>query len=443
MTFSEVAELPGAGHLLVYEHGWQSWSPTGTHPATATSPRPASPARQVMGYRPEKKLPEQGFQGEGLLAIAPEGGGLIRIWSAPEPVREVASIRARVEHGRVVVSADAPVTETVVEASSIESALARWADRVAVAHSLPAVASIPPVWCSWYQYFGSVREEDVRENLATAASLDLPIGVVQVDDGHQAEVGDWLLTSGRFGRPVAAMAAEVRAAGHRAGIWTAPLLAGERSLLLAQHPDWMVGEADAGENWGQRLHVLDITHPDAAEWLVMVFRTLSEWGFDYFKLDFLYAGALPGRRRQDASPLDAYRQALGLIRVGVGPRATLLGCGAPILPSLGLLDAMRVGPDIATHLEPAEDDDLSAPSQRGAALAVAARAFQHGRFWVNDPDCLVVRPEVERREQWAGTVERYGGLRASGDRLASLDGWGLEVTRRLLTSSSPRPLVET
>ena len=174
----------------------------------------------------------------------------------------------------------------------------------------------------------------------------------------------------------------------------------------------------------------------------MVFRTLSEWGFDYFKLDFLYAGALPGRRRQDASPLAAYRRAMRLIRGAVGPQATLLGCGAPILPSLGLFDAMRVGPDIATRLEPAGDGDLSAPSQRGATLAVTARAFQHGRFWVNDPDCLIVRPEVEARQQWAGIVERHGGLRASGDRLASLDGWGLEVTRRLLTPSPPHPLVD-
>jgi len=48
---------------------------------------------------------------------------------------------------------------------------------------------------------------------------------------------------------------------------------------------------------------------------------------------------------------------------------------------------------------------------------------------------------MERREEWAGVVERYGGLRASGDRLAALDGWGLETTRRLLTPSSARPLL--
>jgi hypothetical protein len=56
----------------------------------------------------------------------------------------------------------------------------------------------------------------------------------------------------------------------------------------------------------------------------------------------------------------------------------------------------------------------------------------HRRLWVNDPDCLLARPGVERREEWAATVQRFGGPRATGDDLAELDGWGLAATRRLL-----------
>ena len=440
-SFLEIAEIPGAPGLSVYEHGWQSWSPSGTYPATATSPRPAFRARQVIGYRPEKRLPRTGFQAEGLLAVAPTGGGTVRVWYAPDPSREVASIRARVVAGRLIVSADGAVGETEIEASGMDAALARWADEFARAQDIPPVISIPPVWCTWYHYFREVTAADVSENLEAAGGLGLPIGVVQVDDGFSDDVGDWLRTSARFGRPLAAVADEVRGTGRRAGIWTAPLLVGERSRIRFEHPDWLVEGADAGRSWDQRLHVLDITHPAAAEHLGTVFRSLSEWGFDYFKLDFLYAGALPGRRRQDASALDAYRASLALVRDAVGPGATLLGCGAPLLPSIGLVDAMRVGPDIATHYEPAPGRDISAPSQRGAAQTVRARAFQHGRFWVNDPDCLIARPGMERREEWAGVIERYGGLRASGDRLSALDGWGLETTRRLLTPSSPRALV--
>jgi alpha-galactosidase len=48
---------------------------------------------------------------------------------------------------------------------------------------------------------------------------------------------------------------------------------------------------------------------------------------------------------------------------------------------------------------------------------------------------------VERRAEWAAHIERDGGLRGSSDRLAALDDWGLETTRRLLRPSSPAPMV--
>jgi alpha-galactosidase len=76
------------------------------------------------------------------------------------------------------------------------------------------------------------------------------------------------------------------------------------------------------------------------------------------------------------------------------------------------------------------------PSQRSATLTGRARAWQNGLFWVNDPDCLIVGPQVERREQWAARIAGYGGLLCSSDRLGSLDAWGLEVTRRLLAEAA-------
>jgi alpha-galactosidase len=66
-----------------------------------------------------------------------------------------------------------------------------------------------------------------------------------------------------------------------------------------------------------------------------------------------------------------------------------------------------------------------------------ARAWQHGRFWVNDADCLVARPSFAARREWAQIIERYGGLRSASDRIADLDDWGMETTRRLLATAPP------
>jgi alpha-galactosidase len=437
LSFRDVAEAQLGPRARVYEHGWQSWTPTGVYPAAGTSPRPPSTRSQTMHYRGEATPPERGFQAAGLLAFDPGDGGAIRIWSAPQPGREVPDIRALAQDGRLRVSADGEVTETS-HATDLWAALGEWADGLAERAGVGPMRSVDPGWCTWYQYFKEVSEDDVLENLAAMSRLDLDVQVVQIDDGYQAEIGDWLDRSPRFPRPLKELADRIRAEGRRAGIWTAPLLVGSRSQVAAEHPDWLVGGADAGYNWDQPLGALDVTHPDAAAHLQRVFHTFADWGFDYFKIDFVYAGALSGRRHSDATGVAAYRESAWLIREAIGPGATLLGCGAPILPSVGLYDAMRISPDVAPLYEPG-DGDLGAPSQLSAVHTGRARAFQHGRFWINDPDCLIVRPEVERREDWAEHVERFGGLRASSDRLESLDSWGLETTRRLLRPSPTEP----
>ncbi|WP_411733978.1 glycoside hydrolase family 36 protein [Paeniglutamicibacter sp.] len=259
-------------------------------------------------------------------------------------------------------------------------------------------------------------------------------------DGYEAEIGDWLERSNRFG-PLPELTARIRATGRRAGIWVAPFLVGANSRVAREHPGWLVGGADGGHGWGQALYVLDVTHPEAAEHLTHVFRTLAADGFGYFKLDFIYAGAIAGRRHADADPVAAYRRGLELIRAGAGEDAVIVGCGAPLLPSIGLVDAMRVSPDIHAEWQPEEfGGDITQPGMRSALTTGRARAWMHGRWWVNDPDCLLVRPAVEQRERWAAHLRAYSGLAASSDPLEQLDERGLELTRELLRPSSPAPV---
>ena len=145
----------------------------------------------------------------------------------------------------------------------------------------------------------------------------------------------------------------------------------------------------------------------------------------------MYAGALPGRRSEDGAPLAAYREGLRIIRRGAGEGATLIGCGAPLLPSIGLVDAMRVGPDVLP--EPGRGDEDIRGAIAKALQVTRARAWMNGRLWVSDPDCLVTRPEIPERETWASHVSSYGGLVVSSDRLDELDGRGLELTRSALS----------
>jgi alpha-galactosidase len=435
---------------MVYEHGWQSWSPTSAYRLDQRPFRPVSDDRRVGNYHPERTAPHDAFWGEGLLAVDPGTGDGVHVFGAPAPNGDIPSIRAEVDGDAVLVRADGPVDHLVVPAGpggtadgeeaphrALDRALGRWGDGFAAAAEVGDRNPPPTAWCSWYHYFEHVTQADIEENLQAIDELGLPVDVVQIDDGYQAELGDWLQLSDRF-PSLAAIVGAIR----RAGIWVAPFLVGERSELARAHPDWLVDGARAGHGWGgQRLFALDTTHPGAEGYLRGVFGTLRELGVDYFKIDFVYAGAMAGRRADPTvSGVEAYRHGLRLVRDAIGPEAFLLGCGAPILPSVGLVDAMRVGPDIAHHVEPL-DGDLSQPSQRAAAQNSRWRAWQQGRFWTNDADCLVTGTHVERREEWAGIVARYSGLRASSDRLRRLDEWGLAVIRRLLQPGLVAPFV--
>jgi alpha-galactosidase len=332
------------------------------------------------------------------------------VYAAPDPAREVPSIRVRAVGDGLAVASDGPVVRHVYD-GGIPTALARWADQVVYGAGLAPPRPVPPMWCSWYCYWDKVTDAQVLENLGLFDDAGISAGIVQIDDGYQGGIGDWLDVRAGFG-DLAGLARRIPGTGRRAGIWTVPLLAGQHSRLYAEQPGWMVGGADAG------------------------YGTFRDMGFSLYKVDFMYAGALPGRRHDDRTPFAAYRRALEIIREAVGPEAIILGCGAPIFPSLGLVDVMRVSPDTAATLFH-ESGDASMPSSRNAIRAGSAREWQHGRFWVNDPDCLIVRPGVQEREQWATWIGQSAGLRTSSDPIAALDDWGLATTRRLLRPSGP------
>ncbi|WP_405149627.1 alpha-galactosidase [Sphaerisporangium sp. NBC_01403] len=433
--FTDVGEIAcDARHALVFEHGWQSWSPSGTYRLDETPPRAADANIQVLAYRPESPVPQGVFQGEGLLAVDPGDGGPVHVWSSPGHLA-VPSIRARRAGGTLVISADGPVRHWRVE-GPLDSVLAGWADTMAWPLA-PAISAVPPLWCTWYGYWDKITEADVTENLALADRHGIDVDLFLIDDGYETGIGDWLDVRPTFGSLERAVGT-IADSGRRTGIWVAPYLVGRNSRLFEEHPDWTVPGVSAGHMWDQDLAVLDVTHPAAAEHLATVFRELTALGITHFKLDYCYAGAMRGRRHDDVDPITAYRRGLELIREATGPEAVIHGCGAPLLPSLGLVDIMRVSPDTAPRRLP-RAGDISQPSQLGARLTGEAREFLHARWWVNDPDCLIVRPEVETREEWAAHVESSGGLRGASDPIAALDEWGLATTRRLMTATRPGP----
>jgi alpha-galactosidase len=267
-------------------------------------------------------------------------------------------------------------------------------------------ARAPLGWCSWYQYFHEVTPEDVRANFEAAAGRGLEL--VQIDDGYQAAIGDWLDVRPTWKDALEPLAMEIRHHGMQAGIWTAPFLVGEDSALLRDHPDWVPTHSSGHpskavlnqESWGGWAYVLDTTRPDVLDHLRSTYSTLVDRGFDYHKIDFCFSAALPARRSDPTmTRAEALRAGLDAVRDGIGDDSFLLGCGCPFGPAVGVVDAMRVSADVAPSWSPEAHWPGLAESAPAAVNAIAAsvlRAPLHRRVFINDPDCLLLRPTDTR-----------------------------------------------
>ncbi len=296
-------------------------------------------------------------------------------------------------------------------------------------------------WNSWYELWSDVDEEAVlanaslaRDVLADALPGAPPLRVV-IDDGWQVAWGEWTAND-KFPSGLAGTASALHAEGLEVGVWLAPLLVDADSELVAEHPGWFVGGVEFPHLVEGPMRVLDVTQPDAAAHLQARVTDIVGWGFDFLKIDFLFAGTWPGERHTTVTAMAAYGLALQLIREAAGEDVILLAVGAPGLPSLPWVDAWRVGSDIA--VEPFGASWVFAPNQ---LRSVAARWPLCART-LCDADPVLLRAPLTQEEVDTGAwvVALSGGALFLSDDLRALPaerrGWGLDDGRAMLAVST-------
>jgi alpha-galactosidase len=476
-----------------FSNGWQSWNYTGVYGANekfkrtrlgpltapmrvnAGTPQPkerghfASDMFGVLGDRTRRKgilagfLSQQEHFGSLEAWVRPPEPGL-RLWANGDsaflkPGKTMTTDWACLH----ILNLDDPDPfEPYLEAVACQHGLE---DRLPPSqHGSPdgADTAIPVGWCSWYQFFERVTAEDVRRNLQSAVDLrrQLPLEVVQIDDGFEARVGDWFDFRPTFPKGVAPLAAEIRQAGFTPGLWLAPFIVDPRSRLAHEHPEWILHgrfgrPANAGFNsWGAMATALDLTRPGALDYACQVVdRAAHDWGYPYLKLDFLYAGALPGRRFDPTlTRAQVLRHGLQALRQAAGEETTLLGCGCPLGPAIGLLNPMRIGPDVSEDWDPVymgrrffikQEPDY--PSTRNAIHNTLTRAPLHRRWWINDPDPLLLRDNTRlslaELQSLATVIAMTGGSCLLSDDLPGLPPDRLRIAQALLPVIGLRPII--
>lgn len=324
----------------------------------------------------------------------------------------------------------------------------------------------PSGWCSWYQfsgedYIGRLTADDINNNLEALHIMrdQLPLEIIQIDDGFETQVGDWFSFNQGFEDGLTSLATAIREKNFVPGLWLAPFIIHPKSELAARHPDWLLRNrlgrpVNAGFLWNSFSQALDLTHPDAQAYVYdVVHSATNEWGFPYLKLDFLYAAALPGRYHDPTrTRAQVLRSGLEAVRAAAGDDTFLLGCGCPIGPAIGIVDGMRIGADTARRWRPSYrgiesllKEEASFPSAFNAVHNALSRSDLHKRWWINDPDCLLLRPETQLTKTEVQTIASVialtGGSLMVSDHIPDLPPERLRIAESLLPLIGKRPYI--
>ena len=266
----------------------------------------------------------------------------------------------------------------------------------------------------WYWAYGKNSAETVLADAQHIVELS-PTGanrpIAVIDDGWQpvrgtsrTGIGAWDRGNEKF-PDMPGLAASVRNAGARPGIWIRPLQA------PTETPDaWRLARDRA---------FLDPTVPEARQKIAGDIARLRQWGFELIKHDyttydifgrwgFQMGAALTrdgwtfasGPTQTTAEVIDdLYRT----IREAAG-EGLIIGCNTVSHLSAGRFEICRVG------------DDTSgtewARTRKMGVNTLAFRGVQDGTFYVADPDCVGVTNAVpwSYNRQWLDLLSRSGTM---------------------------------
>lgn len=283
-------------------------------------------------------------------------------------------------------------------------------------------------YSSWYNHFDKINESLLLSNLN---AVDAHFNLFQIDDGYEAAVGDWKLTNHeKFPNGLRSVVEKIHEKNVMAGIWIAPFVAQEGSNLLAYHPDWFkLGEDSkpikCGSNWGG-FYALDFYKSEVREYIKDCLLFYKNMGFDYFKLDFLYAVSLPlyeGKNRYEVA-CEAYR----FLREVLGEDTLILGNSCNMAPAFEVFDYVRIGCSITLSWDDSwvmRKTHRERNSTKHSILDTLTRSIFNGKVFLNDPDVFLLRKDIEltfeQRYALAIINALFGSVLTTSDNLTQYD----------------------
>ena len=283
-------------------------------------------------------------------------------------------------------------------------------------------------YTSWYNYYQNINEEIILRDLD---ALDSRFNVFQIDDGYETYVGDWLdVDKKKFPNGLSPIVKKIHEKGYKAGIWLAPFAVERNAKLYKEHPKWIKKypsgkKVFAGGNWSG-FYALDINNKEVTDYIRKVLTHYMDMGFDFFKLDFLYAAGLSPSKGE--SRCETQLRAYKFLREVLKDKL-ILGCGANIINSYQNFDYLRVGPDASLSFNDSVVMQLfhrERPSTKVTLQNTIFRSIFNEHLFLNDPDVFLLRDDniqlsLKQRSALTKLNALFGSVLMTSDDIATYD----------------------
>ena len=281
-------------------------------------------------------------------------------------------------------------------------------------------------YTSWYNYYQNVNEEIILKDLS---ALDSRFNIFQIDDGYETFVGDWLdVDQNKFPHGLKPIVEKIHEKGFKAGIWLAPFVAETKSKIFQQNPDWFKKDEKgkpikAGGNWSG-FYCLDLDNQEVIKYIEKCLTNYMDMGFDFFKLDFLYAAGLP--QYEGRSRCQQQYRSYNLLRKILKDRL-ILGCGANIINSYMNFDYLRVGPDVSLIYDDVAFMRLFHRERISTKVTLQNtiyRSIFNKHLFGNDPDVFLLRDNniklsLQQRKALTKINALFGSILMTSDNISS------------------------
>jgi alpha-galactosidase len=356
--------------------------------------------------------------------------------------------------GRLMRAGETVALETIwlTSGTDWQDLLFAYADEIARENHIRLNAPKPYIgWATW-DYFGrNWTYDQVVANLDKLLEIYPKADFLQIDGGWWPQRGDYTLVRANL-QPegMKRLGALIRQKKLTAGIHLDGMRGDAKSQVAKDHPEFFLRDdkgrmlVDSAVKVGDNLDYtfFDFSNPATAAYFTEVMANIrGNWGYDYFKVDFLRFGlndfihSVVGQNvvitphNRGLTSVERFHLGLTAMRRGMGPDAFFVGCSAVFGPTFGHVDGLRSGADINPEFR----------QFKKCAVDNSGNFYLHGKVVHTDADYHVVRAKEDQdetlvkaankdgkgmtlneAEMWTHFVALCGGPRLNSDNLPTL-----------------------